>query len=150
MLLKLLAWAPKSLVSDFNGINLPSAYESRSSDIHSCSRIATAQMTSTNLWSIRNCMCEITLYVKQLCNLLLWSPPNINQFLVIFYLEVKQKYQEDLMTWEELQQLHYNKLSGETLCLVLYLFKRAQIVKVLCLTLFSASKTTVIYRMLQY
>ena len=127
--------------------------------VHSYCTISTALLISSNL-SVRNCMCEHILHIKQISNLLLCSPPSISQFIAISYLEVKQNQpnkknkQTNKQTGSSnntgrinTKTLHYNKvLSGEIACLIVYQFKLAQISKVLlCLTLSWASKTTVIH-----
>lgn len=85
-------------------------------------------------------MCKLTLYVKQLCNLLLWSPPNITHFLAISYLEAKQTKQKKTKTQRpndmrriNTKHLHYNKLlSGEIARLILYQFKLARSARFCC------------------
>lgn len=83
-------------------------------------------------------MCKLTLYVKQLCNLLLWSPPNINHFLAISYLEAKQNKQKNPQRPNDMRRintkhLHYNKLlSGEIARLILCQFKLARSARFCC------------------
>lgn len=69
---------------------------------------------------------------------------NINQSIIILFEVTTTKI---LGRPEKTKPLHYNQLlSGECVCLILYQFKLAQIVKVLlCLTLSWAGKSIVIH-----